>query len=96
MSAPVNPAIQRLDFDILWHIFDMNADIFEDDTALKTTLATSRVCRDWRNFMLSLTTIWAHVIDLDHLLWNSVEGSREIIRRTGTALMWIQSVSYLR
>ncbi len=97
MSAyPANPPIQRLNFDILWRIFNMNADSFEDFRALTTTLTESHVCRDWRNFLLSSTSIWAHVMDLDHSLFDSVEGSREIIRRSGTALFWIKTSSYNR
>ncbi len=62
MSAgPVSSPIQRLNFDILWHIFDINADIFDDDRALETTFATSYVCHDWRSFLLNSTSIWAHV-----------------------------------
>ncbi len=61
MSAdPVNSPIQRLDFDVLWHIFDLNADIFDDDRALITTLATSYVCHNWRSLVLNSTSIWAH------------------------------------
>ncbi len=85
-SAADSP-IQSLSFDVLWRIFDINADIFDDAKALKTTLATSYVCRDWRSFLLSSTSIWAHVMDLDHSLWGKVEGSREMMRRSGTALI---------
>ncbi len=42
-TAPNSP-IQRLDFDLLWYIVSMNADMFNDKRALETTLATSRVC----------------------------------------------------
>ncbi len=90
-TASVTSPIQLLNFDVLWRIFDMNANIFDDDMALKTTLATSRVCHDWRVFLLNSTSIWAHVMDLDDELWNSVEGSREIIHRSGTALLWLKA-----
>ncbi len=68
-SGPVTSPIQSLDLDVLWHIFDINADIFDDDKALETTLATSYVCHDWRSLLLNSTSIWAHVIDLDHWQW---------------------------
>ncbi len=29
-------------------------------------------------------------MDLDHSLWSKVEGSREMIRRSGTAFMWMK------
>ena len=92
-----NSPIQRLSFDVLWCIFDINADInadiFYDATALKTTLATSYVCSDWRSLLLSSTSIWAHVMDLDHPLCRKVEGSREMVRRSGAALMCIKTHS---
>ncbi len=92
MSAgPVTSPIQCLDLDVLWHIFNINADIFDDDTALETTLATSYVCHDWRSLVLNSTSIWAHVINLNHWMWNTIEGSRELIRRSGTALPWIKT-----
>ncbi len=30
-------------------------------------------------------------MDLDHPLWRTVEGRREMIRRTGTALVWMKT-----
>ncbi len=92
MSAgPVACPIQRLNFDILWHIFDLNADIFNDYRALETTLAASYVCHDWRSLLLNSTSIWAHVMDLSHWKCFTAKGSRELIRRSGTALLWIQT-----
>lgn len=90
-SPLVASPIQRLDFDVLWRIFNMNADIFDDQRALKTTLATSYVCQAWRSFLLSSPSIWAHIIALDHSLWSTVGGTDEMIRRCGTALMWMKT-----
>ncbi len=90
-TEPVTSPIQSLDLDVLWHIFDINANIFDDDKALETTLATSYVCHDWRSLLLNSTSIWAHVINLDHWQWGTVEGSRELIRRSGRALLWIKT-----
>ncbi len=87
----LNSPIQRLDFDLLWHVVSMNADMFNDEKALETTLATSRVCRDWRALMLSMPSIWAHLIDLDHLNRLTVEFRDEMIRRSGTAFMWVKA-----
>ncbi|KJA19430.1 hypothetical protein HYPSUDRAFT_893940 [Hypholoma sublateritium FD-334 SS-4] len=90
-------SIQRLDVDILWAIFLINADMFNDHRALETTLATSRVCHGWRSFMLEMTSMWAHLIDLDHRLWRTVEGRRELMRRSGTGLLWMKTdYLYLR
>ena len=91
-SPVVNCPIQRLNVDVLWRIFDINADIFNDHRALHTTLATSGVCHDWRTLLLNSPSIWAHVMDLDNRLWNTLEGTREMIRRTGTALMWMRTI----
>ncbi len=95
-SVTDNSPIQRLDLDILWCIIKMNADMFNDSIALNTTLATSLVCKEWYSFMINTTSIWAHLIDrahlidLDHRLWYSDMGSREMIRRSGTALLWVK------
>ncbi len=102
MSAgPATSPIQRLDFDVLWHIFNINADIFNNNRALETTLATSYVCHHWRTLSLSSSSLWAHSIGLHHWMWYTVEGSKELIRRSGTALLWIKTHdpalnSYLR
>ena len=86
-----NSPIQCLDFDLLWYIVSMNANMFDDDRALETTLATSRVCRVWRAFMLSMPSIWAHLIDLDNLHWRTAEFRREMIRRSGTVFLWVKA-----
>ncbi|KJA24819.1 hypothetical protein HYPSUDRAFT_200365 [Hypholoma sublateritium FD-334 SS-4] len=92
MSAlPSNSPIQCLDFDLLWCIVKMNANMFEDDKALEITLATSRVCRNWRSSMLGMPSIWAHLIDLDRLHCRTVAFRCEIIRRSGTALLWMKA-----
>ena len=83
--------IQRLDFDLLWHVVNMNADMYNDERALETTLATSRVCRGWRAFMLKMPSIWAHLIDLDNLHWRTAEFRREMIRRSGTVFLWVKA-----
>ena len=83
--------IQRLDFDLLWHVVNMNADMYNDERALETTLATSRVCRGWRASMLKMPSIWAHLIDLDRLHRLAVEFRGEMIRRSGTAFLWVRA-----
>ncbi|KJA24787.1 hypothetical protein HYPSUDRAFT_38443 [Hypholoma sublateritium FD-334 SS-4] len=89
MSTP--PPIQRLDTDILYYIINMNADMFEDDTALMTTLSTSRVCQAWRTFMISIPSLWAHLIDLDRLYGNPDDWIRELFRRSGSAFLHIKA-----
>ncbi|KJA19391.1 hypothetical protein HYPSUDRAFT_204608 [Hypholoma sublateritium FD-334 SS-4] len=95
MSAlPVYSPIQRLDFDVLTCIFGMNADMFDDHRALETTLATSRVCRDWRSCILGTTSIWAHLIDFSDRNLRTAKGINELMRRSGISLRWIK-VPYL-
>ena len=84
--------IRRLNTDILWCIIKINADrLFDDDTALGTTVSTSHVCRAWRNFMLNIPSIWAHLIDLDVLHRSDDEWRNELLRRSGTMLLWIKA-----
>ncbi len=90
-TSSLNSPIQSLDFDLLWYIISLNADMFNNERALETTLATSRVCRGWRTSMLSVPSLWAHLIDLDHLRWCTVGLRREIVRRSGTMLLWVKA-----
>ena len=55
--------IHLLNGDLLWYIINMNADMFDDRKALENTLSTSRLRRDWRNFMLSMTSLWEKLIN---------------------------------
>ncbi len=41
--------------------------------------------------MLCMPSIWAHLIDLDRLHWRTVEFRREMIRRSGTAFLWVKA-----
>lgn len=90
-TLPPKSPIQRLDANILYHIIDMNANMFDDDTALDTTLSTSRVCHAWRTFMLGTPSLWAHLIDLDHLHGLTGQLCRELIRRSGEALLRVKT-----
>lgn len=88
---PRDSPVQRLNNDILRYIIEINANMFDDDTALETTLFISHVCRAWRTFMLGLPAIWAHLIDLDLLHGCGDEWMRELFRRSGTVLLWIKT-----
>ncbi len=95
LVTPHKPPILRLSHDLLWHILKMNADMFLDDNALKTTRMTSQVCRHWRNFMLSTSSLWAKLVDLNSLEYHTMDAWRnELMRRTGTALLWIAARKY--
>ncbi len=94
-ATPPEPPILRLNHDLFLYILKMNADMFSDDDALKTTRITSQVCRRWRNFMLSTPSLWAKLIDLTSLQHRTADAWRnELMRRTGTALLWIAARKY--
>ncbi len=98
MSVPSQSTyIDILDDDALLYIFTMNANMFVDDGALVTTCATSLVCRRWRNLMLDTPSLWAKLIDMG---WISCaveyEFRNELLRRTGTAPLWIKATWIVR
>ncbi len=81
--------VVHLNHDLLYHILQMNADMFVDRNALKTIRMASQVCRHWRDGILSMASLWAKLIDLSSLhgaadLWRD-----ELMRRSGTSLLWI-------
>lgn len=85
------PLIHSLNDDLLWHIFNINANMFIDEDALTTTRFTSQVCRAWQYNMLSTGTLWGRLIDLDSLHGlKSSEWGEELVRRSGTSLLWIK------
>ncbi len=93
VSSQSSP-IDTLDYDTLLHVFMMNTNIFLSkggDKALPTTWATSQVCQRWREMMLNTSSLWAKVIYIDSSCWHiGAEWWKELMRRTGTALLWIR------
>lgn len=92
--------IARLNNDILWKIFLENTETYNDNR-LTTARHSSQVSRQWREIMLQSSSIWGRVIDLDDL-YNSGRAVdqgpppvtshnwlREVVSRTGNALLWI-------
>ncbi|KJA18131.1 hypothetical protein HYPSUDRAFT_45582 [Hypholoma sublateritium FD-334 SS-4] len=88
-TTPGRAPVLRLNHDLLYYILKMNADMFSDNNALKITRMASYVCRDWRNFMLSTSSLWAKLIDLESLDGAADAWRNELMRRSGTALLWI-------
>lgn len=91
--------IHTLNHDILLHIFAFNADMFSDQNAVfvksnafYTTRIASHVCQNWRNLMLATPILWARLIDMDFLsnFW-CIGELEELIRRSGTAPLWIRA-----
>ncbi|KDR67434.1 hypothetical protein GALMADRAFT_258381 [Galerina marginata CBS 339.88] len=95
-DQPVSPPTSKLDNDILWYIFYLNADMESWNTekfipALLTLRYTSQVCRDWRSFVVESSSFWARVVNFNVLSQKREEWRKEVIRRTGTAPLHIMS-----
>ena len=89
------PPIFILNKDILLDIVSMNADMFVDKGALNTTRRTSQVCHAWRNVMLTTSSLWARLIDVDCIPYiRSDEWLHELIRRSGNAPLWIRASTF--
>lgn len=68
--------------------------MFSDRGALYRTRRTSQVCRQWRNLILNATSLWARLVDTEALCHASTrEWWNELIRRSGTAPLWIRASS---
>ncbi|KJA26706.1 hypothetical protein HYPSUDRAFT_36433 [Hypholoma sublateritium FD-334 SS-4] len=88
---PPSAAIHSINHDILLYIFTNNADMFSDGQALHITLIASQVCHQWRSLMLDTPSMWAKLIDMDTIYDSDQELGDELIRRSGTAPLWIKS-----
>ncbi|KJA13783.1 hypothetical protein HYPSUDRAFT_209263 [Hypholoma sublateritium FD-334 SS-4] len=87
-------AFNRLNADVILEIVRINANMFTDEDALTTTRYASQVCHAWRTTIVNTPLIWARLIDLDSLHGlKSNEWGQEIIRRSGTELLWIKAAN---
>ncbi|KDR73300.1 hypothetical protein GALMADRAFT_251907 [Galerina marginata CBS 339.88] len=75
----------KLDSDIAWNVFSINADMeceTEDDfPAIHTLRHTSQVCSSWRDLIVSSPSLWARVINGDSL--RAERWRKEVLNRTG-------------
>ena len=94
------PPIFRLDTDVFIKILEFNANMFaedpdedeENEDALTTTRFTSQVCRIWRHVTLNAPSLWARMIDFDHLQGpQSIQWAKELIRRSKDSPLWIRN-----
>ncbi|KAF8884287.1 hypothetical protein CPB84DRAFT_158859 [Gymnopilus junonius] len=86
--------IFRMGRDVLYAIFEWNADMFSDPSALHTTKQASQVCGEWRDILLSSPAIWGRLLDLGVLQWTSRWWRSEILRRSGNgSSLWILGTS---
>lgn len=91
MSQPIH----KLFPDLLLEIGALNANMFEDKHALRTTTVVSQVCNSWCETILEAHSIWAKLIDLDVLCRNySLSHFTELLRRAGDSLLWIKCNDY--
>ncbi|KJA17807.1 hypothetical protein HYPSUDRAFT_205907 [Hypholoma sublateritium FD-334 SS-4] len=67
--------------------------MFADDDALITTRTASQVCQNWRSLMLATPLLWGRLLDFDILARSTGEGywGDELVRRTGSSVLWIKA-----
>ena len=92
-SIANDPPIQRLGHDLLLQVFEQNAHMFTEDDALITTRTASQVCQNWRSLMLATPLLWGRLLDFDALARYTGKGywGDELVRRTGSSLLWIKA-----
>lgn len=83
--------IHKIDDDILSLIVQINADMFGDKYAFLHTRNASQVCHTWRQTLLASPTLWARLLDIDQLRRMPDWWGHEVLRRAGTAPLWIKS-----
>ncbi|KDR69288.1 hypothetical protein GALMADRAFT_256118 [Galerina marginata CBS 339.88] len=98
-NQSVYPPILKLHDDLLWRIFMINATLDDKfglgrdgqpkNTGLETARFTSQVCRQWRALTLGSPTIWGNTIDLQLLRQNSDQWRKVVLKRSGSAPLWI-------
>ncbi|PPQ90963.1 hypothetical protein CVT25_015689 [Psilocybe cyanescens] len=96
-----SPPVSKLTEDILWLVFMINTvnsepiDNNQDESSdldhlpLNTTRISSQVCRAWRHVLLKTSSIWARLLDWRSLNQETDHWRNEVLRRTGTTLLWI-------
>ncbi|KAF9558659.1 hypothetical protein CPC08DRAFT_709492 [Agrocybe pediades] len=89
--------ISVLHNDLLWRIFLENIE-FPNETiwrsephsgGLVTARHCSQVCQEWRDIYLGSPSIWAKLIDLNNLCQKGDNWRKEVISRSGQALLWV-------
>ena len=97
-QAVASPPIAKLHRDLLWQIFALNADIevvyllievygiknMVRLSPLTTARHTSQVCVSWRQLVISSSSLWGNIIDLEFLNQKSDIWRNEVLLRTGS------------
>lgn len=87
---PTSCPISTISEDILWVIFMINAEDSVAHLPLDTTRNCSQVCRTWRHSLVGTSFIWGKLMDWCSLNQEtSDEWRNEVLRRSGTSLLWI-------
>ncbi|KAF8958281.1 hypothetical protein BDZ97DRAFT_1923874 [Flammula alnicola] len=96
MASSSISGVAKLNRDILWYIFCMNAELADTGAgtgpsckALTTTVWTSHVCSLWREILLDSASIWGRIIDLNLLAQPDDEWRNEVLKRTGSAPLYV-------
>ncbi|KIM34926.1 hypothetical protein M413DRAFT_32909 [Hebeloma cylindrosporum] len=96
------PQIAKLNRDLLWQIFALNADIAAGAPAnthsdylfnlspLTITRHSSQVCASWRQLILGSPSLWGNMIDLESLQQKSDTWRNEVLLRTGNSELSIK------
>jgi len=100
-QAVATPPIAKLHADLLWRIFVFNAvmerlsfDDIEIDAPLTTARYTSQVCASWRQLIISSSSLWGNIIDLNSLHQKSDMWRNEVLVRTGNSPLSISGFIY--
>ncbi|KDR74020.1 hypothetical protein GALMADRAFT_212209 [Galerina marginata CBS 339.88] len=95
-EGPPQAHIHKLHPDLLWLIFELNTALVRHASErssptpnITTARRTSQVCRSWRNILLASPSLWGRLIDLDTLNQPTDNWRNEIMRRAGSAYLWI-------
>ncbi|PPQ74649.1 hypothetical protein CVT26_005694 [Gymnopilus dilepis] len=84
--------VSQLPTEILLEIFFLNTNIFVDYNCLQTTISCTQVCSIWRTLLLSMPSLWAHLLHLDKLQTISNSARREILARSRNDNLWVVGV----
>ncbi|KAF4613116.1 hypothetical protein D9613_010854 [Agrocybe pediades] len=99
-SSSNNSPIAILNEDLLLKIFlEITKDALnlsrDEQRPIIAIRRCSQVCRHWRSIIVSSSSIWGRLIDLDLLTGQTTDDwMKEVVRRAGEALLWVYGEYY--
>ncbi|KAF4613362.1 hypothetical protein D9613_010842 [Agrocybe pediades] len=78
-----------LDIYRLINVSRFNTQPIKQIRPLTTARHCSQVSRHWRSIFLSTPSIWARLIDLDGFRQTTDEWMKQVMARSGNALLWV-------